>query len=60
MYDIAAMPPTGVDGPYAKNLEEVIAKEQKRMEEFAKDSLNNPDIEHLINTYQNNSQRKIK
>ncbi|MDD3069212.1 MAG: DEAD/DEAH box helicase family protein [Bacilli bacterium] len=60
MYDIAAMPPTGIDRGYAKNLEEVIAKEQKRMEEFAKDSLNNPDIEHLIETYQNNSQRKIK
>ncbi|MDD4437781.1 MAG: DEAD/DEAH box helicase family protein [Tissierellia bacterium] len=60
MYDIAAMPPTGVNGPYAKNLEEVVAKEQKRMEEFAKDSLNNPDIQQLIQTYQNDSQRKMK
>ncbi len=60
MYDIAAMPPIGMGGSYAKNLEEVVAKEQKRMGEFAKDSLNNPDIELLIETYQNNSQRKTK
>jgi len=60
MYDIAAMPPIGTGGSYAKNLEEVVAKEQKRMEEFAKDSLNNPDIELLIETYQNNSQRNTK
>jgi len=53
LYDIAVLPPLGGKWGGVSSLQEIIEGEKKRMLEFSKDSLNQPDIELLIDNQQN-------
>ena len=53
LYDIAVLPPLGGKWGGLSSLQEIIEGEKKRMLEFSKDSLNQPDIELLIDNQQN-------
>lgn len=53
LYDIAVLPPLGGKWGGLASLQEIVEGEKKRMLEFAKDSLNQPDIELLVDSYQN-------
>lgn len=53
LYDIAVLPPLGGKWGGLSSLQEIIEGEKKRMLEFSKDSLNQPDIEQLIDNQQN-------